>query len=160
MHAPHSTRLRTLRMLNKETFLAWMNGLKDCSFQQLWPNKLYWHCLLERKATLRLHRWGNCSVCQNPDSGQPWPCLAVYLNLGLTTWTTVLQPKSPGSAQQHEFFVHMLVPGVKGTGSLCLRRPADGGGAACAPSCQARGLVCKRSLHLDPKQEKRNEESL
>lgn len=37
----------------------------------------------------------------------------------------------------------MLVPGVKGTGSLCLRRPAGGGGAACAASCQARGLSAK-----------------
>lgn len=42
-------------------------------------------------------------------------------------------------------------------------RPGDrqvGGRGGCAPSCEARGLVCKRSLHLDPKQERRNEQSL
>lgn len=30
-----------------------------------------------------------------------------------------------------------------------------GEGGACAPRCEARGLDCKRTLHLDPKQEKK-----
>lgn len=46
---------------------------------------------------------------------------------------------------------------------MMAHRPGDlqvVGRGACAPSCEARGLVCKRSLHLNPKQEKINEQSL
>lgn len=92
-------------------------------------------------------RWRNCSVCQNPDAGQPWLCLAVYLNPSLTTWPAILQPESPGSAQQHDFFVHMLVPGVEGGhgGSSSSRRPV-GEGVTAPPSSEARALICKRTL--------------
>lgn len=133
-----------------------MNGLKDYSFQQLWPNKLYWHRLLEGKATprpLQMEKPLCLPKARCRAARALFGCLPAseFNNLAYNFTARV-----PRISKQHEFFVHMLVPGVEGAGDGRDRQAGQGG--TCTPSSEARRLICKRSLDLDLTQGKRHEE--
>lgn len=159
---PHSTRLRTLRMLHKETLLAWMNGLKDCSFQQLWSNKLYWPCFLEGKATPRLPQMGKLLCLPKPRCRAAlalFGCLpeSGFNNLAcsFTAWITKLSTTA-----------WVLCPhaGARCWGNWLwwlprLEETCRWGRGNDTPGWEARGLVCKWNNHLNPEQEKRHSQA-
>lgn len=138
----HSTRLRTQKMPKKEVFIAWMNSLKDCSFQQLWPNKLYWFCLLKGKATPRPPQMGKLPKHRYRAALALFGCLpgSGFNNLACSfiAWTTRLSAT-----------VWVLCPH---TGARCwenwlwgLWKPCKQEGGVCTPGCEAREVVCKRN---------------